>query len=66
VTKIEKDRRTDVIKDNAKIQAALLATPAPVLADLTTKGELEVTAGYYALDTGHVTLLQAPFVNRQT
>lgn len=45
------------IKDNAKIQANLLATASPVLADLIKKGELEIVAGYYTLDTGRVALL---------
>jgi carbonic anhydrase len=45
------------IKANAKIQANLLATASPVLAGLIKAGNLKVAAGYYALDTGVVTLL---------
>jgi carbonic anhydrase len=45
------------IKANAKIQADLLATASPVLAGLVAQGKLKIAAGYYALDTGQVTLL---------
>jgi carbonic anhydrase len=45
------------IKENAKIQASLLATASPVLAALISQGELKIAAGYYALDTGTVTPL---------
>lgn len=45
------------IKANAKIQAHLLATASPLLAGLVKQGKLKVAAGYYALDTGTVTLL---------
>ena len=45
------------IKANAKFQADLLATASPVLAGLTQQGRLKIAAGYYALDTGKVTLL---------
>lgn len=45
------------IKDNAKIQAHLLATASPLLAGLIKEQKLKVAAGYYALDTGAVTLL---------
>lgn len=45
------------IKANAKIQAHLLANASPVLAGLIRQGKLKVAAGYYALDTGAVTLL---------
>jgi carbonic anhydrase len=44
-------------KLNAKIQADLLATASPVLAELISKGGLKVVAGYYSLETGAVTLL---------
>lgn len=47
----------ETIKDNAKIQAHLLATASPVLAGLIKDGKLKLAAGYYALDTGAVTLL---------
>jgi carbonic anhydrase len=45
------------IKDNAQIQAHLLATASPLLAGLIKDGKLKVAAGYYALDSGEVTLL---------
>ena len=45
------------IKDNAKIQAHLLATASPLLNRLIKDQKLKVAAGYYALDTGAVTLL---------
>jgi carbonic anhydrase len=45
------------IKANAKIQAHLLATASPVLAGLIKQEKLKVAAGYYALDSGEVTLL---------
>lgn len=46
-----------VSKANARIQAGLLATASPVLADLIKKGELKVVPAYYALASGRVTLL---------
>ena len=45
------------IKANAKIQANLLATASPVLSGLIRQGNLKIAAGYYALDTGTVTLV---------
>ncbi len=45
------------IKDNAQIQAHLLATASPLLAGLIKDGKLKVAAGYYELGTGDVTLL---------
>ncbi len=45
------------IKDNAKIQANLIATASPLLAGYIKQGKLKVAAGYYALETGQVTLL---------
>lgn len=45
------------IKDNAKIQAHLLATASPLLAGLIEDGKLKIAAAYYALDSGTVTLL---------
>ncbi|MGH6817213.1 MAG: carbonic anhydrase, partial [Methylovirgula sp.] len=45
------------IKANAKIQAHLLATASPVLAGMVKDGKLKIAAGYYALDSGRVTLL---------
>jgi len=46
-----------VAKANAKIQADLLATASPVLADMIAKGTLKIVAAYYALATGKVTVL---------
>jgi carbonic anhydrase len=48
---------TEAIKANARIQAKLLATASPVLDGLVKSGDLKIVAGYYALDTGVVTLL---------
>ncbi|MEI9983209.1 MAG: carbonic anhydrase [Aliidongia sp.] len=45
------------IKANAKIQANLLATASPLLAGMIKEGKLKVAAGYYALDSGTVSLL---------
>jgi len=45
------------IKDNAKNHAHILATASPLLAGLIKDGKLKITAGYYALDTGQVTIL---------
>jgi carbonic anhydrase len=42
---------------NARIQANLLATASPVLADLIKQGKLKIVAGYYSLETGKVSLL---------
>ena len=47
----------DTIKANARIQAKLLATASPLLSGLVKSGELKIVAGYYALDTGVVSLL---------
>ncbi|MBS0642011.1 MAG: carbonic anhydrase [Proteobacteria bacterium] len=44
-------------KANAQIQAGLLRTASPVLAELIGKGRLKVVAGYYDLGSGAVTLL---------
>lgn len=44
------------IKANAQIQANLLATASPVLAGLIKDGSLKIAAGYYALDSGAVTI----------
>jgi carbonic anhydrase len=46
-----------VIKANALIQADLLRTASPVIADLMTKGRVKVVAAYYDLGSGHVSLL---------
>ena len=48
---------TEAIKANARIQARLLASSSPVLAGLIGSGDLKIVAGYYALDTGIVTIL---------
>lgn len=45
------------IKANAKIQAGLLRTSSPVLAELIGKGQLKVVAAYYEIANGTVTLL---------
>jgi carbonic anhydrase len=45
------------IKDNAKIHAHILATASPLLAGMIKDGKLKIAAGYYALDTGQVTIL---------
>ena len=45
------------IKANARIQAGLLATASPLLAGLIKEGKLKVAAGYYALDSGKVSVL---------
>jgi carbonic anhydrase len=42
---------------NARIQADLLAAASPVLSGLIGEGRLKIVAGYYALDTGTVSLL---------
>jgi carbonic anhydrase len=44
-------------KANARIQANLLATSSPVIADMVKQGAVKVVAAYYALATGQVTLL---------
>jgi len=45
------------IKMNARIQARLLTTASPLLGGMVWSGDLKIVAGYYALDTGVVTLL---------
>jgi carbonic anhydrase len=45
------------IKDNAKNHAHILATASPLLAGLIKDGKLKIAAGYYALDSGQVTIL---------
>ncbi|MFZ0661730.1 MAG: carbonic anhydrase [Acidobacteriaceae bacterium] len=47
------------VKENAKIQAGLLAKSSPLLAGLVKEGKLKIVAGYYDLATGRVSLLQA-------
>jgi carbonic anhydrase len=46
-----------VTKANAQIQAGILATASPVLSSAVKQGALKIVAGYYALDSGRVTLL---------
>ncbi|MCB8879710.1 carbonic anhydrase [Acidisoma cellulosilytica] len=48
---------TAAIKSNALFQAKLLSTASPVLAALIKAGDLKILAGYYALDSGEVTIL---------
>jgi carbonic anhydrase len=47
----------EAIKANARIQAKLLTAGSPLLGGLVKSGDLKIVAGYYALDTGVVTLL---------
>jgi carbonic anhydrase len=42
---------------NAMIQADMLASASPVLAEMIKRGDLKIVAAYYALGTGKVTLL---------
>jgi carbonic anhydrase len=45
------------IRENARIQAHLLATASPLLAGLIRDGKLKIAAGYYDLGSGAVSLL---------
>lgn len=45
------------IKANAQIQAELLRTASPVIAELIRKGRMKVVGAYYDLGTGRVSLL---------
>jgi carbonic anhydrase len=45
------------VKQNAKIQADLVAKSSPLLAGLVKEGKLKIVAGYYDLATGRVSLL---------
>lgn len=45
------------IKENAMIQARLLAESSPVLSGMVKEGTLKIVAGYYDLATGRVSLL---------
>ena len=47
----------EAAKANAKIQAALLRTSSPVLAEMIGKGQLKIIAGYYDVASGAVTML---------
>ncbi len=44
-------------KLNAKIQAGILSSASPVLAERIAKGELKIVAGYYELGSGKVQLV---------
>ena len=46
------------IKANAKVQAGLLRSSSPVLAELIGKGRLKIIAAYYDLARGDVTMLE--------
>lgn len=45
------------IKTNAQIQADLLRSASPVIAELVGARKLKVVAGFYELATGHVSVL---------
>lgn len=45
------------VKENARMQAHLLAESSPLLAGLVKEGKLKVVAGYYDLGSGRVSLL---------
>ena len=45
------------VKENAKLQARLLAESSTVLSGLVKEGNLKIVAGYYDLGTGRVSLL---------
>jgi len=45
------------IKENAKIQAGLLADSSPVLSEMVSGGKLKIVAGYYDLASGRVSIL---------
>ena len=47
------------VKENAKMQAGLLADSSPVLAERVKEGKLKIVAGYYDLATGRVSLLES-------
>ena len=44
-------------KANAKIQAGLLRTSSPVLADAIGKGQLKIVSAYYDVANGAVTMI---------
>jgi carbonic anhydrase len=46
-----------VAKVNAKLQAGILGTASPVLAELVKKGALKIVAGFYDLHSGGVEIL---------
>jgi carbonic anhydrase len=45
------------IRANAQIQAGLLGSSSPVIAELVAAGKMKVVAGYYELESGKVSLL---------
>ncbi|HUY81066.1 MAG TPA: carbonic anhydrase [Acidobacteriaceae bacterium] len=45
------------VRENARIQAHLLADSSPVLAGMVRDGKLKIVSGYYDLATGRVSLL---------
>jgi len=47
-----------VIRANARLQARLLRDASPVIADGVRRGEVMVSAGYYDLASGRVTLME--------
>ncbi|HEX6911207.1 MAG TPA: carbonic anhydrase [Longimicrobium sp.] len=49
----------DVARENVRVQAGLLRTASPVVAQLVRERRLVVAGGVYDLATGHVTLLEA-------
>lgn len=48
----------EVIRENVRIQAGLLRTSSPVIAELIRENKLAVVGGVYDLATGRVTLLE--------
>jgi carbonic anhydrase len=48
----------DVARHNVRIQAELLRTSSPVIAQLIAEEKLVVAGGFYDLETGRVTLLE--------
>jgi carbonic anhydrase len=51
------DNLDTAIRANAQIQAGLLGSASPVIAELVAGGKMKVVAGYYELDSGKVSLL---------
>jgi carbonic anhydrase len=49
----------EVVRENVRVQARLLRTASPVIAQLVHEGKLSVAGGVYDLQTGRVTLLDA-------
>lgn len=45
------------VRENARLQAELLAKSSPLLAGLVNGGKLKIVAGYYELATGRVSLI---------